>query len=70
MGIYITASAISLRYNNEEKGWRRTMPREMKPQTDAAQPLPRLWYMAVMKSGIAAPDPERMTVFAASAEAT
>ena len=48
----------------------RTMPREMKPQTDAAQPLPRLWYMAVMNNGIAAPEPERMTVFAASAEAT
>ena len=46
------------------------MPREMKPQTDAAQPLPRLWYMAVMNSGIAAPEPDRITVFAASADAT
>lgn len=47
-----------------------TMPREMKAHTLAAQPLPRLWYMAVMKRGIAAPDPERMTVLAARAEAT
>ena len=46
------------------------MPREIKAHTDAAQPLPRLWYMAVMNSGIAAPEPDRMTVFAASAEAT
>ena len=42
----------------------------MKAQVDAAQPLPRLRYIAVMNSGIAAPDPDRMTVFAASAEAT
>ena len=42
----------------------------MKAQVDAAQPLPRLWYMAVMNNGIAAPEPERMTVFAASADAT
>lgn len=46
------------------------MPREMKAQTLAAQPLPRLWYIAVMNKGIAAPEPERITVFAASAEAT
>ena len=42
----------------------------MKAHVDAAQPLPRLWYIAVMNSGIAAPDPDRMTVFAASADAT
>ena len=47
-----------------------TIAREMKAHVDAAQPLPRLWYMAVMNNGIAAPDPERMTVFAARAEAT
>ena len=46
------------------------MPREIKPQTDAAQPLPKLWYIAVMNSGIAAPEPDRITVFAASADAT
>ena len=42
----------------------------MKPQTEAAQPLPNLWYIAVMNNGIAAPEPDRMTVFAASADAT
>ena len=42
----------------------------MKAQVDAAQPLPRLWYMAVMNSGVAAPSPERMTILAASADAT
>ena len=48
----------------------RTMARETKAQVLAAQPFPRLWYIAVMKRGIAAPEPERTTVFAASAEAT
>lgn len=47
-----------------------TIPREMKAHVLAAHPLPRLWYIAVMNSGIAAPEPERMTVFAASADAT
>lgn len=46
------------------------MPSEMKAHVLAAQPFPRLWYIAVMNSGIAAPEPERTTVFAASAEAT
>lgn len=46
------------------------MPMEINAQTLAAQPLPRLWYIAVMNSGIAAPAPERITVLAASADAT
>lgn len=51
-------------------GAERTIAKETKPQTLAAQPLPRLWYIAVMNRGIAAPDPDRMTVLAARADAT
>ena len=48
----------------------RTMAMEMNAHVLAAQPLPRLWYIAVMNRGIAAPEPDRTTVFAASADAT
>lgn len=47
-----------------------TIAREMNAHVLAAQPLPKLWYIAVMNNGIAAPEPDRMTVFAASADAT
>lgn len=44
--------------------------RLIKAHVDAAHLFVRLWNMAAMKSGIAAPEPLRTTVLAAKALAT
>ncbi len=63
-----TTICVSRAYTEKER--RRTKASEMNPHTLAAHPFPRLWNIAVMKSGVAAPSPDRITILAASADAT